>query len=74
MRNNYIAGEWIAGHESTPNVNPSDLSDVIDEYAVGDAAAVDRAVLAARTAFPMWSMATPQQDRKSTRLNSSHRL
>ena len=61
MRSNYIAGEWIAGTEATPNVNPSDLSDVIDEYAVGDAAAVDRAVLAARTAFPKWSLSTPQQ-------------
>ncbi len=61
MRSNYIAGEWVAGGEATPNVNPSDVSDVIDEYAVGDAAAVDRAVLAARAAFPKWSLATPQQ-------------
>src|SRR5215510_8745499 len=61
MRSNYIAGEWVAGREATPNVNPSDLTDVIDEYAVGDAAAVDRAILAARTAFPKWSLATPQQ-------------
>jgi alpha-ketoglutaric semialdehyde dehydrogenase len=61
MRGNYIAGEWVAGAEATPNVNPSDVSDVIDEYAVGDAAAVDRAVLAARAAFPKWSLATPQQ-------------
>jgi aldehyde dehydrogenase (NAD+) len=61
MRANYIAGEWIAGEAAAPNVNPSDVSDVIDEYAVGDAAAVDRAVLAARTAFPKWSAATPQQ-------------
>jgi acyl-CoA reductase-like NAD-dependent aldehyde dehydrogenase len=61
MRKNYIAGEWVAGSGATPNVNPSDLSDVIDEYAVGDATAVDRAVLAARAAFPKWSLATPQQ-------------
>jgi acyl-CoA reductase-like NAD-dependent aldehyde dehydrogenase len=60
MRKNYIAGEWVAGRDATPNVNPSDLSDVIDEYAVGDAAAVDRAVLAARAAFPKWAVATPQ--------------
>ena len=31
--NNYIAGEWIAGASSTPNRNPSNLSDVIGEYA-----------------------------------------
>jgi aldehyde dehydrogenase (NAD+) len=61
MRKNYIAGEWAAGAETSPNVNPSDVSDVIDRYAVGDAAAVDHAVLAARAAFPKWSLSTPQQ-------------
>ena len=61
MRSNYIAGEWVTGAEATPNVNPSDLSDVIDQYAVGDAAAVDRAILSARTVFPKWSLSTPQQ-------------
>src|SRR5204863_6020099 len=40
---------------------PSDVSDVIDQYASGDAAAVDAAVAAARAAFPAWSVSTPQQ-------------
>src|SRR5262247_2862845 len=61
MRSNYIAGEWVAGAGASPNVNPSDTADVIDEYAVGDASAVERAVSAARAAFPRWSVATPQQ-------------
>jgi aldehyde dehydrogenase (NAD+) len=61
MRANYIGGEWIEGSSATPNVNPSDLKDVIDHYAAADAAAVDRAVAAARAAFPVWSSATPQQ-------------
>jgi len=61
MRANLVAGQWTAGRQSNPNVNPSDVSDVIDQYAAGDAAAVDAAVAAARGAFPAWSVATPQQ-------------
>jgi acyl-CoA reductase-like NAD-dependent aldehyde dehydrogenase len=61
MRSNYIAGEWVAGAGASPNINPSDNTDVIDDYAVGDASAVGRAVSAARTAFPKWSISTPQQ-------------
>src|SRR6266850_376138 len=61
MRANLIAGQWTAGKQANPNINPSDVSDVIDQYAAGDAAAVDAAVAAARGAFPAWSVATPQQ-------------
>lgn len=61
MKSHYIAGEWVAGPDSTANVNPSDLSDIIDHYAQGDAALVDRAVAAARQAFGKWSLSTPQQ-------------
>src|SRR6266849_1703320 len=61
MRANLIAGQWTAGKQTNPNINPSDVSDVIDQYAAGDAAAVDVAVAAARAAFPAWSVSTPQQ-------------
>src|SRR6267378_3119987 len=61
MRANLIAGQWTAGKQTNPNINPSDVSDVIDQYASGDAAAVDAAVAAARAAFPAWSISTPQQ-------------
>src|SRR2546428_465386 len=61
MRANLIAGQWTAGKQSNPDINPSDISDVIDQYASGDAAAVDAAVAAARAAFPAWSVSTPQQ-------------
>src|SRR5437867_1216423 len=60
MRANLIAGQWTAGKQSNPDINPSDVSDVIDQYASGDAAAVDAAVAAARAAFPAWSVSTPQ--------------
>ena len=61
MKSNYIAGEWVNGNRATPNINPSDTSDVIDEYTQADVADVGRAVSAARAAFPAWSLTTPQQ-------------
>jgi hypothetical protein len=36
MRHNLIGGEWVAGISSRPNLNPSDVSDIIDHYAQGD--------------------------------------
>ena len=51
----YIAGEWLAGSASAPNLNPSHLADVVGEYALGEATHVDAAVTAARAAFPAWS-------------------
>ncbi|MBV5293636.1 MAG: aldehyde dehydrogenase family protein [Curvibacter lanceolatus] len=52
---NFINGEWLAGNTLAPNLNPSNLADVIGEYAQGDAAQLDLAVRAAETAFPAWS-------------------
>jgi alpha-ketoglutaric semialdehyde dehydrogenase len=57
---NLIGGEWLAGIDTAPNINPSDTADIIGQYARGDAAAVDAAVQAARTAFPGWAGASPQ--------------
>lgn len=52
---NYIDGQWVAGKNYQANINPSDLSDVIGEYAQADASQVEAAVTAARKAFPAWS-------------------
>ncbi|MFJ4119373.1 aldehyde dehydrogenase family protein [Pseudomonas psychrophila] len=52
---NYIAGEWVAAPTYSSNINPSDLSDVIGEYAQADANQVQTAIDAARAAFPAWS-------------------
>ena len=51
----YINGAFVAGHSYAANVNPSDLSDVVGEYAEGDKALANTAVAAARRAFPGWS-------------------
>ena len=53
--NNLINGQWVAGKTVSANTNPSDLSDVVGEYAQGDAADVNAAVAAAQAAFPAWS-------------------
>ena len=53
---NLINGQWVEGKSYAPNTNPSDLSDVIGDYAQGDASDVEAAVAAASAAFPAWSV------------------
>ena len=62
MRNfdNFIGGKWVPGARYTPNINPSNLADVIGEYAQADAIQVDAAVRAAQEAFPGWSTSSIQ--------------
>ena len=45
----------MAGARYAPNINPSNLADVIGDYAQADAAQLDAAVQAAQAAFPAWS-------------------
>jgi acyl-CoA reductase-like NAD-dependent aldehyde dehydrogenase len=52
---NLINGQWSAGKSYAPNLNPSNLADVIREYAQGDTSDVGAAVTAATAAFPAWS-------------------
>lgn len=58
---NYIAGEWTDAGEFQPNINPSNLSDVVGEYARADAEAAQRAIQAAAEAFPAWQLSGIQQ-------------
>ncbi|WP_295957105.1 aldehyde dehydrogenase family protein [Rhodoferax sp.] len=57
---NFINGQWVAGASYTPNINPSNLGDVIGEYTQGDAVQLDAAVQAAQAAFPAWSTGNVQ--------------
>ncbi|MDO8778513.1 MAG: aldehyde dehydrogenase family protein [Burkholderiaceae bacterium] len=52
---NLINGQWVAGANYTPNINPSNVADVIGDYTQADAEQLDSAVKAARAAFPAWS-------------------
>ncbi|MFM0039207.1 aldehyde dehydrogenase family protein [Paraburkholderia strydomiana] len=58
---NYIDGQWVDGASVSRNVNPSNLDDVIGEFAQADAEQTQRAISAARKAFVQWSLSTPQQ-------------
>lgn len=51
---NYVGGEWVAGAGITLNINPSDVSDVIGEYASADAAQTRQAIEVAVGAAPGW--------------------
>ncbi len=55
LHSNYIAGEWVAGANVTRDINPSDTSDVVGEFAQADAAQATTAIDAARAAFPAWA-------------------
>ena len=58
LHKNYIGGEWKDGARATKDINPSDLSDVVGEYAGADKAQVELAMAAAVTGFPGWSGST----------------
>lgn len=60
LHKNFIGGEWMDGTLATKDINPSDVSDVVGEYAGADKAQVEQAMGAAVAAFPVWSVATPQ--------------
>ena len=57
---NYVAGDWLEGTAVSRNINPSDTTDVIGEYARADTAQTAAAIAAAKAAFPAWSRSTPQ--------------
>jgi len=57
---NHINGEWREAPQAAPNVNPSNLADVVGEYARADEAQVRAAIAAARAAFPAWSRGSIQ--------------
>nr|WP_041756221.1 aldehyde dehydrogenase family protein [Bradyrhizobium sp. ORS 278] len=58
---NFIAGEWVDGSGVTRNINPSNTNDVVGEYAKADKAQTEKAIAAAKAAFPAWSRSTPQE-------------
>ena len=60
VRENFIDGAWVAGERAAPDVNPSNLADVVGEYAHAGTAHVDAAIAAAAAAFPAWSRGNVQ--------------
>src|SRR6266576_3228774 len=58
---NFVGGEWVDGAGLTRNINPSNTKDVVGEYAKADKAQTEKAIAAAKAAFPAWSRSTPQE-------------
>ncbi len=56
LHDNLVNGQWVAGSSTSANLSPSNLADVIGDYAQADAAGLNAAVLAAQAAFPTWSV------------------
>ena len=51
---NLIGGAWVGG-DVAPNINPSDIADVVGEFAAAGTRDAEAALAAARDAFPAWS-------------------
>jgi acyl-CoA reductase-like NAD-dependent aldehyde dehydrogenase len=60
IHGNLIGGEWIDSSDAARNSNPSDVDDVVGEYARADARQVEAAIAAASAAFPAWARVSPQ--------------
>lgn len=58
IHKNLIAGAWVEG-DVAPNINPSDVSDVVGHYARASVDQARAAIAAARAAFPDWSRTAP---------------
>jgi aldehyde dehydrogenase (NAD+) len=56
-----VGGEAVVGTEERPNVNPSDLSDVVAIASLAGTDVAEAAIAAAADAFPTWSRSTPWQ-------------
>lgn len=61
VHQNLIAGAWSDGAGVTANINPSDVADVVGDYAQADAAQTETAIAAARDASAGWANSGIQQ-------------
>jgi acyl-CoA reductase-like NAD-dependent aldehyde dehydrogenase len=58
---NLIDGRPIDSTERAPDINPSNLHDIVGEFARGSSKDAELAIAAAKQAFPKWSHSTPQE-------------
>ncbi len=61
MNKNLIAGDWIEGSAAIADINPSDLSDTIGDFAMADGNQTQDAISAAREAAASWCDSGIQQ-------------
>ena len=58
---NLIDGQKLDSTDRTTDVNPSNTTDVVGEFARASSGDVEQAIASARTAFKKWSRTTPQE-------------
>ena len=58
---NFIGGEWVEAKDRSPDLNPSNTKDVVGEYPRASAADAEKAIAAAKAAFPAWSRSSIQE-------------
>ena len=57
---NFIDGKWVSGASANRNINPSNVTDIIGEYAQADRQQATAAIASARNAFAKWSVSSIQ--------------
>jgi aldehyde dehydrogenase (NAD+) len=58
---NMIDGRPVESTDRTSDINPSNIQDIVGEFARGTTADVEHAVAAAKQAFVKWSVSNPQE-------------
>jgi acyl-CoA reductase-like NAD-dependent aldehyde dehydrogenase len=58
---NFIGGEWVEAKDKAPDLNPSNTKDVVGEFPRASAADAEKAIAAAKAAFPAWSRSSIQE-------------
>jgi len=58
---NLIDGQSIDSAERTPDINPSNLKDVVGEFAAASVSDLESAITSASAALKKWSHSTPQE-------------
>jgi acyl-CoA reductase-like NAD-dependent aldehyde dehydrogenase len=58
---NLIAGEWVHSKESNCDRNPSNLDDIVGQFAQAEKSHAETAIGAAKQAFTSWSVSPIQQ-------------
>ena len=61
LHKNYINGQWVGSSEVIDNINPSDISDSIGQYAKASNQDCLDAISAANAAFDGWSQSALEQ-------------
>ncbi|WP_233859312.1 aldehyde dehydrogenase family protein [Paraburkholderia sp. HD33-4] len=74
MKLNLIGGDWVEGSAIRQNINPSDVDDVVGEYAQADAAQARMAIDVADAAQRTWSLSGIQARSNALEFNAAELL